>query len=1061
MEFNVLETGRDLKAPLFLEASAGTGKTFAIEHGVIRLLLEGMPLHSILIITFTKEATSELKERIRNALEKAEQDLLHNTGAPYLYRGEKELFLTLLQNARRAFDEASIYTIHGFCYKMLLENLLEAPFLLDLDPEEASSTIGLLKPIQDLFENHFFEGKILPSSQKMLLHFFKGDSLFLYKKLAEWVALPALVPNPLELNSGLEALGSLKTHFHGALQEDLEGLGRFYKGILDKQKKVKPEIQKAYAALKLAIQNPSLETLDLFLMKGEPLLKAFGDIKANTTPILPLFWEKFQKTVPVFEKFSDISALLLSMVSYIKKEGTYNAFSPDEILFQFEKMLQKPALVLKIQKKFQAAIIDEFQDTDALQWSILKTLFYQKGHFPLYLVGDPKQSIYGFRRADLYTYFQAKASYPQEFWATLETNYRSAKNLVEALNTLFDFPLMDLPKRGEKLPIPPVKASFKTSEEQKPLIWMGIKADVWELKTKELIALETQFFFPAIALEIQSLQLEIPLEEIAILVRDRYQGQRLEKYLSEKNIPCVTQKTKTLSQSEALIPLQELLRAVMNPKKSSYRRQALMGKIMGMSPLEILHQENYASLFAEWSYRLRQEGLSSFFHAFLHEKWGETSFYASLVQREGPSFYLELFQLIELLLGEETKGSSLDEILLFLEEVASPFSESDPRFFALKLKEGVQIMSLHMSKGLEFDAVFALGVMSPTPSQELVMFQEKEGELFLAPFEPSLLSEREKFSEKMREFYVGLTRAKKRLYVPWLEVDSPFEPNAASSALSLYSYRSGLKKKEELLALSPHMEYRDLTRGLSEVQGILERKIPSLIPPTPLIKEEHPLWIQSFSSLCPPLEALKLSSPPSDFHPDLFSPHTLPAGPQTGALLHTLLEKPSLLDETLKGTPYIPFREVIQNLIQKTFKTPLTSPYGTFTLEEVAVFIQEMEFQLNLDSPKTIQGIRLEKGVLKGFMDLIFEKEGRYYIVDYKSNWLGESPEAYDHLEKVMQEHHYTLQASLYAMALKEYLELYNISFESSFGGVFYLFLRGLDAKTSRGVYYFKPSLEC
>src|SRR5690606_15460837 len=132
-----------------------------------------------------------------------------------------------------------------------------------------------------------------------------------------------------------------------------------------------------------------------------------------------------------------------------------------------QKAIDVPKFKAKVRQKYQAAIIDEFQDTDKVQWDIFQKLFIEEPLQALYLVGDPKQSIYRFRKADIYTYLAARVTLGEENAYVLDTNYRSSKSLVSALNALFERPFLYLPKLKEILPFYPVKAGSQIEGDLK------------------------------------------------------------------------------------------------------------------------------------------------------------------------------------------------------------------------------------------------------------------------------------------------------------------------------------------------------------------------------------------------------------------------------------------------------------------------------------------------------------------------------------------------------------------------------------------------------------------
>jgi exodeoxyribonuclease V beta subunit len=200
--------------------------------------------------------------------------------------------------------------------------------------------------------------------------------------------------------------------------------------------------------------------------------------------------------------------------------------------------------------------------------------------------------------------------------------------------------------------------------------------------------------------------------------------------------------------------------------------------------------------------------------------------------------------------------------------------------------------------------------------------------------------------------------------------------------------------------------------------------------------------------------------PPHDWNVPLKNPHTLPSGAEIGTLLHKILELAPLgkLDSKeikkiitleVSGNEWEPWREVIENMILNALTCTFPIEETPFSLSDIdpRKVYREMEFLFPWSEDLKIEGCQISGGFLKGFIDLVFEHRGKYYILDWKSNWLGPSPEFYsrNYLEKAIHSHHYFLQAAIYQKALKQYLQMVESSlFDNIFGGVIYLFLRGI-----------------
>ena len=222
----------------------------------------------------------------------------------------------------------------------------------------------------------------------------------------------------------------------------------------------------------------------------------------------------------------------------------------------------------------------------------------------------------------------------------------------------------------------------------------------------------------------------------------------------------------------------------------------------------------------------------------------------------------------------------------------------------------------------------------------------------------------------------------------------------------------------------------------------------------------------------------------------VLTPHQFPRGASPGTFLHSLFEEldftqPVSTEWVLKMLQSGGFEEkwqpVLTDWITAILQAPLTQQgmsLSQLTAKDKQV---EMEFYLPIASPLKADALdalireydplsagcpplnfRQVQGMLKGFIDLVFRHEGRYYLLDYKSNWLGDSSDAYtqDAMAAAMQQHRYDLQYQLYTLALHRYLRhrIADYRYDDHFGGVIYLFLRGVDATDpNSGIFSTRP----
>lgn len=959
--FDILSLDTNIFGKRFLEASAGTGKTFAIEHLVVRLLREGsLSLDQILVVTFTRAATRDLKMRIRANL------------------SETELI---------SFDRAQIFTIHGFCHRMLSEFAFEAGVAFDLEQQEPEEEKSLIK--------NFLLEKLQGYSPAQISHVMRRFDLVeaLFKKKCSNTKIPSFREIHEMFNDRLKPCSVVEELLkytamtdpdfrkqaiiletllanRSSTEEEFDALIRpkkcFLEGMEASKLKVKfakmPPRECTQKILPSRLcQSPGVETID----KGgsinpiQPPLSMTQPRELSHQPggqnlLSTLPYHDFEKMrselLPLIRLARDPDAIFERIAQDWKKERK-GALSYDDLLEQMEKSIENPLFAERIQKKYRAVIVDEFQDTDPIQWNIFHSLFSDQNLAAFYLVGDPKQSIYAFRQADIYTFFKAAEIFGKENSAHLDINFRSKPALVQALNLLFcSKDWMSLPALGQMLPVTPVRTA-RTEEGGHLHFFVSEGPDA-----------EENDFFPFIASKIPENE-----ETVAILVKDRYQGQRMHNYLQRWNIPSSVKKGDCL---EGLSAMKDLLTAVLEPEDASAVKKALS------SPL--FNSDMGRDKFVEWNEILEQKGFAAFYGDFLHET------IEHIVSLPDLSLYHDLNFIYEHL----SQQKDILALLPSLEELKEVEIEKEA--------EGVQIMTIHASKGLEFDIVFALGLASRYPD-----------------------SNEELDAEKMRQLYVAMTRAKSELYVPLIH------DGDGTSPIEIFWQKA-----------APDLEQFSYTR-LKNMQFNLQKRARSremeLLPPAKLPPRASPQYLLSFSSLSQ-----------TTAH-EIFPPeNTLPIGAETGIIVHSIFEKffssstdlAELIAKEVEGTHLIGWEETLRTLVDQTLQLDIDG----FTLLDVPKenMLTEMEFLFPAKDT-----------FLKGFIDLCFEFRGKYYVLDWKTNWLENYSDAA--VLQAMKDGDYLLQGAIYGEALQRYLEYFD---PIPFGGAIYIFVRGPKA------FHFYPEQE-
>ncbi len=974
-QFDILDPKLDIFQSRFLEASAGTGKTFAIEHLVIRLLLESkepIDLQQILAVTFTREAAHEMKARIRAKLESL------------LPEGDRRVREALIN-----FDEIQVFTIHGFCHRCLSEFAFEAKGPLKLSsPDQPDHVAEMRQTVEDFFRTG--DSALSPDVSALLQKMrFDLDRLILrivdaMQKEEEPSSFSFPDLPPISESDLREDFFTLVPRYKRIKEEAFTSqLAPFHKLLIEKDREVLLQ-EKIWFFEKMHAGNEKL--------RAEPMEKV--SLRA------PGFFQLLHdKLVPHLEKARDPDEMIKRIAKecrsrWIVKAARSDQNTFDDLLHKMDAALDYPIFLEKVRAKYRAVIVDEFQDTDPIQWRIFKKLFLEK-HL-IYLVGDPKQSIYGFRSADIYTYMGAADALGQDAKAFLDTNFRSSPQLIDALNNLFTkFPeWISLPSLPKALQYHPVKAGrTENILEEAPIHYFGAKQELSRERSWPTKQMEEEKLFPFIAKEILRLKLEksVPFSEIAILVKDRFQAQRVQLHLNLWKIPSAIKRTFNLAESRGFLAMEALLKATAQPENDSLARSVLYGPLMkeGENPFFSLRQ-----LFQE-------KGFALFFAEFVAQHFQAHA---------DPSLYLELRQTAEILMQQHNAG--LEELLHLIQELKQGSPETDERL-KLRGEEGedhVRIMTTFASKGLEFVAVFALGMASRHFIQE---------------------EDEEKCAEKMRQLYVAFTRSREKLYIPILEDLSkkPVPPGTESPIELFFSkWETFAVEWVESISITPYQEKKEKVE---------------LIAPTKVEREFPVEYLTSFSSMAKPHGHTLLSERYRAQDLSIKTSHTLPLGAETGTVIHTIFETcfqdreaplAQVVCEVLNGTHLEGWEEVIAEMVKETLQMPLIGDFSLDSLEPGEYF-QEMEFLFP-------QGNQL----IKGFADLVFKKGDQFYLVDWKTNWLGSSDTDYtdERLHQAMEEHDYYLQAKVYGEAIHRYVNrLYT---NPEFGGAYYVFVRGKKA---------------
>jgi exodeoxyribonuclease V beta subunit len=774
-----LESGTTL-----IEASAGTGKTWNISNLFVRLLAEAptpkMAVDRILVVTFTEAATAELRDRIRKrlraalaALERAlpddsplpEDPVFAHLVAEGRQDGNLPLRAARLRTALECFDQSSISTIHGFCQRMLRLNAFESR--VEFDQELVTDLRPYLEEVvQDFWvlQTHdLWETLVRHLQSRGLL-----DGLrTLAAKVCEDDELPILPPirddEPAPSESGREAWQQATRQFR-LEWEASRAQGAQVLAAAIAEGRMKPsafridEIPTILAAMERwlaagtdpgsALAWPLQRLRRSGLEKGASVRKG-----VSNPPVHRLFdaCEDLATALEGLEAHMDEVAQWLrrrfvgfARAQLARRKAELHVQSFQDLLRVLRERLRGDdgtRLRDAIRSRYDAALIDEFQDTDPVQWEIFQTVF---GHAEgrLYLIGDPKQAIYAFRNADVFAYLRAKEAAPAVY--TLTENHRSDRPVVEALNRLFGrlrplpfafepipFDRVTTPKDAVRLRVaappghdgardgppqatvtpPPLRIRFLPGRpDGKP--WSKDEADqrIPRLVARDIVDFLTsgaQVFDESME-GTDKWRAAVP-GDLAILVRKNRQARAIQQALRDAGIPGVVHGADNVLQSEEAREIAFVLAAILEPSRMARVRTAVATRLLGCTANQVAALETdeaaldaWMELFHDLGLTWEKQGFARMFRELL-DRQGVMA--RVLAWRDGERRMTNILHVAELAHRAEAEEDHRPESLLgwLGRQIAAAEADSDAVELRLETDaDAVDIVTMHRCKGLEY-----------------------------------------------------------------------------------------------------------------------------------------------------------------------------------------------------------------------------------------------------------------------------------------------------------------------------------------------------------------------
>ncbi|MGQ1947874.1 UvrD-helicase domain-containing protein [Geofilum sp. OHC36d9] len=1068
-----------LKGSNLIEASAGTGKTYSIAILVIRLVIEKKTeLREILMVTFTKAAVAELEVRIRKFIREAFLYTSHGTKIDDtikaivdngIQQSGKDEVLALLMNARRQLDETSIFTIHGFCQLTLNEFAFETgqAFNSDVIEDEAAlineavgdywrKNVTTLNRdlLTFLLQNGLSKNQLINVVSKA-----KRGKLFLYKtdhSVDDYWAMKAQYEDDnqkalkrfndefaISPERTIQNIGE-KGHAFNAFANLIEDAEAFRKKLLEKQS-AKYVGKKFPGLLKLALE------VEEFSKKAERVARdCINYLYGNAI------------------SFCD------TKIQNKKKEQ--GLFSFDDLINKLHQSISSESLQTAVRKKYKAVFIDEFQDTDQKQYDIFYTFFNQ--HAILFYIGDPKQSVYSFKGTDLDTYLKAASEVDASY--TMSKNYRSTAAYNNAMNKLFTS--IDNPFNDCRIDYEVVSAGKYLTEIKKggeavdPL--SVFKCD----NNNELVAQTTNQVKELLLGNYQIEGRKIKPSDIGILVRANSKGQAIKRSLNKANIPAITIDDSRVMESGQSTLLLYLLKAMFEPGTSNINR-VLLTCLTNKTKDDLLKLDIEADIgfFRSLNQTWISKGVFSAINAFM-EQYHTLENIQTQKSSDAERIITNILQINEILHNKENQSkSSPKELIHWLEFAIAGAEESGDYTQRLENDEdAVKIVTIHKSKGLAYNIVIApyLDLISEyNNKRDFIEYKDPDENQYC--FSDGVtdralgLYSRQTEQENRRLIYVALTRA---VYMGII-IHNTYgsKPN-----VGIRSFLDKVIQKGDF-TFSDNLESDD--RKYNDQKEEIDKTPKSFSD-----SDVHSKWSNySFSML-------------SEYEPhdkpqpivltgkyDQFIFEEFPKGALAGNFMHYLFENADFTGndfsvavlkalnryKSVFGTGHIDLEEKIAEMLNHVLNSPIPAE-KPFVLSQIknAGKLPEMGFNFKINDVSTKQlhslvpHINLKRegqieGLMTGFIDLLFEHEGKFYILDWKSNYLGHSISYYtrEKLEVAMQQSNYHLQYLIYTVATKLYLQntIPDFDYNTHFGGVVYVYARACRKDGNTGIYFTKP----
>ncbi len=1123
-----------------IEASAGTGKTNLISLLYLRFLFGiniekdflNLSLHNILIVTFTDVATLEIKIRILNNIRNLRLSCIKkypvNNIIKNFYFFIKDIpnIINLLIKYEYIIDNISIFTIHSFCKKIIFTNFIESN--INYNSIIINNETNLLYEIIIIFWRKYFSILSIDLIKIISNYWLNPMKLFTFL-LPIWNIMYFSFNIKNKYLSIEDCYNKIILFINKFKKLWLLNYNFIYNFLISKNKILNfKNLENLFSEINIWCKSKTVDFYIPYRLKKISFInlnQKYNKINFSNFYNLLIFIDK------MFLKIQDLKNFIIILcIKYIKKKllkikekKVYLSFN--DLIIKLNDILinhKNDILINLIRKNYPILLIDEFQDTDFLQYNIFRKIYidkYSNINTKLILIGDPKQSIYTFRGANIFNYIKSKKNI--NFLYTLNTNWRSSINFVKSINYLFDkinnpFIFKEIKYLNTNFSLennfyliknnnisPSINFYILNNLDKKR--WKENLAKVCAIQICKLLDNKKQNL-----LFNNKIKRFILPSDIAILVHTNYEIQLILNVFKKFNLPInsILEKSNIFHTNEAKEIL-FLLKSVLNPDSITLLSSSLSTSFFNFDFLFIKNIINNKFILNKW--------INNFY--FYKDIWNRSGILVMINyilesnKKSNLNFNINKFWFNNILhISEilEKKSYSIKNKLLliyWLNDNILNVNKEKKDFYIKFLNENnsIKISTIHKSKGLQYNIIWLPFIINFKINNSYFIFHNRKNfrlniDLYKLNKNIFYVNE-ENYSEEMRLFYVAITRSIYQCNIFLYEVlNSKNEKFCFTYLGRLLGCNSNYNFSEIKKIISKNINFKYIYFSFLNYMYFKNKKF--IFIKNKSVKKINKVKI-NFKNIKYVLNFSKIISSKLKQNNflnvnNLFSVKNrkiLPKGKKIGNFFHKILEKIDFLNLlnnknilyymskfNISKKWFFSIKKILHNLLNvNLLKNSIN------IINKKVSFLKEFDFFLPIVNSlnfskfnnivnkytsvlKISKNINLSinnfKGFLNGIIDLLFIYKNKYFIIDYKSNWLGNNYIDYSnkYLYKIIYLYRYDIQYLLYTIALHNYLKLNikNYDYNINFGGIYYIFLRGLflDNKNNSvtGLFYNRPN---